>query len=267
MKGKLSGLMIGIVLLAGMIPLAAQDDTADDACQPAAIVSQVGEVYQSYSGGDQSAPDMETAFDNLDMLSNNLRAIQVACDEARYQAYLEGGVTLLEALRGGGYVMYVRHTKTDQSQEDTDLASCETQRNLNEQGRLDAAMIGEAWATLAVPVDRIISTEYCRTRETAQLAFGEPTVVPRAELETTLDELLAEIPSGSANTVIVGHVDLLEQVTGIQIPEEVRLNEGDALVYRPMGGAMGDGGYEMATRISLRNWSDLARIAAEIGMS
>jgi hypothetical protein len=30
---------------------------------------------------------------------------------------------------------------------------------------------------------------------------------------------------------------------------------------------MGDGGYQLATRISFRNWGDLARIAAENGMS
>jgi hypothetical protein len=112
-------------------------------------------------------------------------------------------------------------------------------------------------------VSEVISTEYCRTRETAQLAFGEPIVVPRAELEDTLDEWLATAPAEGTNMILVGHVDLLEQVTGIRIPEDVRLNEGDALVYHPLGGPMGDGGYELVTRISFRNWFDLARIAAE----
>ncbi|HLU10447.1 MAG TPA: histidine phosphatase family protein [Oceanobacillus sp.] len=153
-------------------------------------------------------------------------------------------------MREGGYVIYVRHARTDNAQEDTDLASCETQRNLSEQGRLDAASIGETWATLAVPVGELISTEYCRTRETAQLAFGEPNIIPKAQLEQALETLLAIPPAEGMNTVI-------------SIPEDIRFNEGDALVYRPLGGPMGDQGYELVTRISFLNWFDLARIAAE----
>jgi hypothetical protein len=57
------------------------------------------------------------------------------------------GAALVEALRGGGYVLYFRHAATDFSQEDTDtrdLRNCRTQRNLNAKGRADARAVGRA---------------------------------------------------------------------------------------------------------------------------
>jgi hypothetical protein len=197
--------MFCVLLLGAALPLSAQDNAADGACSPESVTAQVSRAYETYTGGESTI--MEYIYDDLDTLANTIRAIELSCEESRYQAYAEEGSALLDALRQGGYVLYVRHTRTDRSQEDTDTASCETQRNLTEQGRVDATSIGTAWSALGVPVERIISTEYCRTRETAQLAFGEPTVIPRAELETSLDELLAEMPSAGMNTVIVGHSD------------------------------------------------------------
>ena len=112
-----------------------------------------------------------------------------------------------------------------------------------------------------MPVGDIISTEYCRTRETAQLAFGEPMIMEKEQLVSELESWLSIEPIEGTNTIIVGHVDLLEDATGIRIPEDMRFNEGDALVYLPLGGPMGDQGYELVTRISFQNWSDLARIS------
>src|SRR4051794_3837132 len=57
------------------------------------------------------------------------------------------GEGLLEALRRGGYVMYMRHTTTDRSKDDhlpiRDFADCKAQRNLSERGRAEARAIGE----------------------------------------------------------------------------------------------------------------------------
>jgi phosphohistidine phosphatase SixA len=260
MKRVIQLLMSLVFLLVPVVAMSAQDD---DVCSADAIASRVGDAYAAYSETNAGNDDIGASLDGIDSLYNEINAIYAECDEARYQAYIAEGTTLIEALREGGYVIYVRHARTDSSQEDTDLSSCETQRNLNERGRADAASIGQAWSALNIPVGRLISTEYCRTHETAALAFGEPDIIAYAELEGLLDGMLAEIPPGGTNTVIVGHVDLLEAATGISVPEDTPFNEGDALVYRPMGGPMGDQGYQLAARISLRNWADLARIAVE----
>lgn len=250
-----------MVLLLMSVPVSISSAQAGDGCSSGDITSRVEQVYAAYAEGTSAGSDMEVALAGMNTLIDQIDAIYAECDQTRYESYVEEGTALLEHLREGGYVLYVRHAATDTSQQDTDLASCDTQRNLSEQGRIDAANIGGWWSALAVPVGDVISTEYCRTRETAELAFGEPTVIPKAELETTLSNLLAISTPEGMNTIIVGHVDLLETATGISIPEDIRLNEGDALVYHPLGGPMGDQGYELVTRISLRNWADLARIA------
>jgi broad specificity phosphatase PhoE len=65
-----------------------------------------------------------------------------------------------------------RQAATDQTQIDSDLSRCETQRNLDEQSRAEARAIGQAVRALGIPVGAVLSSGYCRTRDTAALAFG-----------------------------------------------------------------------------------------------
>ena len=80
---------------------------------------------------------------------------------------------LVSALRGGGYVIYFRHTVTDWAQDDelpVDLSDCATQRNLSDAGRTQASAIGEAFQRLDVPIGSVLSSPFCRTLDTARLA-------------------------------------------------------------------------------------------------
>jgi phosphohistidine phosphatase SixA len=51
------------------------------------------------------------------------------------------------------------------------LNECNTQRNLNDEGRAQARRIGEAFRARGIRVSRVLTSQWCRTRETAQLAF------------------------------------------------------------------------------------------------
>ena len=154
-------------------------------------------------------------------------------------------VELVQALQEGGLVVYLRHAATDHSKEDdlvVELEDCSTQRNLSEQGRDQSRTIGRAFRALEIPIGEVLSSEYCRTRETADLAFG------RAELEPALTgfpepgdptfdarvrrtkELLAQPPADGENTVLVAHVKNLEEAVGITI------EEGELAVFEPLGG-------------------------------
>ena len=53
------------------------------------------------------------------------------------------------------------------------LDDCATQRNLNEQGRTEARGLGEQFRTRKIQVGAVLGSQWCRTRETAQLAFGD----------------------------------------------------------------------------------------------
>ena len=50
---------------------------------------------------------------------------------------------------------------------------CATQRNLNEQGRAQARRLGEQFRQRGIAVGAVLTSEWCRTRETARLAFGD----------------------------------------------------------------------------------------------
>ena len=80
-----------------------------------------------------------------------------------------------DALRRGGYVLYFRHAATDMSKNDAGMTSfddCPTQRNLVDRGRDDARAIGAAIRALGIPIGKVRASPFCRTVETAELAFG-----------------------------------------------------------------------------------------------
>src|SRR5688500_5380433 len=83
---------------------------------------------------------------------------------------------IVEKLREGGYVLYMRHASTDFSQNDSRMTSyedCASQRNLTDQGRAEAREIGAHVKRLGIPVGEVLASPFCRTMETARLAFGK----------------------------------------------------------------------------------------------
>lgn len=51
------------------------------------------------------------------------------------------------------------------------LGDCSTQRNLSERGRAQARALGEGFRMRAIPVGAVQASQWCRTRDTAELAF------------------------------------------------------------------------------------------------
>ena len=92
------------------------------------------------------------------------------------------GTALKDALLRGGYVLYFRHAATDFGQNDDRMSGyedCAQQRNLTDSGRNDARAIGAEVRRLHIPVNTVLASPFCRTRETAQLIFGHATVDAR----------------------------------------------------------------------------------------
>lgn len=158
---------------------------------------------------------------------------------------------ILNMLSPGGYTVYVRHTHTDRIRGDTDLTDCNKQRLLSEQGREEARNISEAFQQLDFPIGRLISTEYCRTKETTELAFGNDyEIITRADLFEQLATLLGTPPAAGTNTFIVAHIGTLEGATGIKTGRSTPFGEGDAIIFKPTAG----GGYEIAGFIDVLAW-------------
>lgn len=155
------------------------------------------------------------------------------------------GSELVQALRGGGHVLYFRHGITDLSTRDSDRASldnCATQRKLSDSGRKQMRDIGRQFERLRIPVGAVLASPYCRTLETAKLAFGRVTPEPELAHTVTADDattrrragalsrMLATVPAVGSNTVIAGHTGNLQEATGIWPSPE-----GVAIVFKPDG--------------------------------
>ncbi|HUG78582.1 MAG TPA: histidine phosphatase family protein, partial [Burkholderiales bacterium] len=72
---------------------------------------------------------------------------------------------LWDALRGGGHVLYVRHSQTTSGIGDPPgfkLEECTTQRNLSDEGRAQARRMGEALRLRKVPIGEVLSSPWCR---------------------------------------------------------------------------------------------------------
>ncbi len=76
------------------------------------------------------------------------------------------------ALRQGGIVLF-RHANAPGGGDPTGmrLDDCTTQRNLDEAGRAQSRRIGEAFRSRAIEVGAVLTSQWCRARDTAELAF------------------------------------------------------------------------------------------------
>ncbi|HEX2544096.1 MAG TPA: histidine phosphatase family protein [Ramlibacter sp.] len=79
-----------------------------------------------------------------------------------------------EALAQPGAVVLFRHATAPGVSDPPGfrLDDCATQRNLDEQGRGEAARIGEEFRRRGIAVGAVWSSQWCRARDTARLAFG-----------------------------------------------------------------------------------------------
>ncbi|MBF2096867.1 MAG: histidine phosphatase family protein, partial [Gloeomargaritaceae cyanobacterium C42_A2020_066] len=168
--------------------------------------------------------------------------IDVALSEPRptLEYTYQPSQTLVADLRQGGYVLYLRHTATDRRQRDRDLSdlqACQNQRNLNDQGRQEAMQLRQVFAALKIPVGRVLASPYCRTRETAELAFGRPDLTedllfirhPNAGAVKArqLFALPRTRPAAGTNTVLVGHG------ANLDLALEIQIAEGEMAIFYP----------------------------------
>jgi phosphohistidine phosphatase SixA len=179
---------------------------------------------------------------------------------AEVQAPTANLAAVLGNLKQGGYVLYFRHTTTDTAgapDADADLARCESQRNLSTAGRAMATRIGRAMKALAIPVGGVVTSPFCRTRETAELAFGKYTVsndlyfVLRTDARETrrladaLRGMLSAVPPRGTNSIVVAHSANLREAAGIFASPE-----GVAYVFKPLG----KGQFEAMATILPEEW-------------
>ena len=160
---------------------------------------------------------------------------------------------LIKALQSGGHIIYMRHGKTDHGQKDVNrhnLEDCNGQRNLSAEGREEMERVGRSIKALKIPVAEVLSSPYCRCKDTARLAFGSFHIekdlyfsISKDEAESKylgerLYDMMMNADTSSSNVVFVGHTANLKDGLGIwPKPEGVAAvfqKEDDELVHRGM---------------------------------
>ena len=81
---------------------------------------------------------------------------------------------IIKNLKEGGKIIFVRHALAPGSgdPENFDLNDCNTQRNLSNQGIKQSERLGLFFLKNQIPIDVVLSSEWCRCKDTAKYAFG-----------------------------------------------------------------------------------------------
>ncbi len=159
----------------------------------------------------------------------------------------------LRLLQAGGHILVMRHAATDHNQRDLDRSlqpDCAQQRGLSAQGRQDVQSISRSMAALQIPIGKVYTSPYCRTRHTAEEIFGKYEIDPDLQFSISKDaaeaqrlanhlyQAIVDTEPGSTNTVFVSHTSNIRDGIGIwPKPEGTALvieKTPSALIYRGM---------------------------------
>ena len=172
---------------------------------------------------------------------------------------------VLQQLRQGGFVLYLRHAATDNSKPDrlpaVDLKDCTTQRPLSDMGRAQAVRIGQAMRAARIPIYRIHVSPLCRGKDTAAAAFPGRTVevdlmliytsyltdAQKAPIVANTRRLLSEPVAAGSNRLVIAHGPNLMDLMGY-FPRE-----GTLVLFRPRGEA----GFDYVASIPPYLWTEL----------
>ncbi len=141
-------------------------------------------------------------------------------------------------LRDGGHVVLLRHATVTGSADSAgfDIDKCASQQKLSERGKQQARKIGALFATRAAPIERVLSSRYCRAVDTADIAFRdndaekfEPLDLLSKDPEKAAAQNAAVVKevgdySGDGNLVLVTHLENIMALTG------AGAREGEAVI-------------------------------------
>ena len=82
---------------------------------------------------------------------------------------------VINQLKKGGNIVFIRHAIAPGSgdPENFRLDDCSTQRNLDSQGIVQSKKMGLFFQQNNIPIDKVLSSEWCRCKDTAKFAFKD----------------------------------------------------------------------------------------------
>jgi len=82
---------------------------------------------------------------------------------------------LVNLLQDGNKIIFIRHAYAPGTGDPKNfkINDCSTQRNLNNEGIIQSKKIGDFFLKNRIQIDKVLSSEWCRCKDTAKLAFNE----------------------------------------------------------------------------------------------
>ena len=132
-------------------------------------------------------------------------------------------------VQGGNKIILIRHSLAPGGGDPVGfkLDDCKTQRNLNKEGINQSKKIGKLFKKNNVPVDQVLSSQWCRCKDTAKFAFGNYKEYPALNStfqhpfnkneEKQLKEirqLVKEWDGKGKNLILVTHYSIIVAITG-----------------------------------------------------
>ncbi len=80
---------------------------------------------------------------------------------------------IISEIKKGGKLIFIRHAYAPGGGDPVNfnINDCDTQRNLSENGRIQSKNIGDFFKKNQISFDKVYSSEWCRCKETASIAF------------------------------------------------------------------------------------------------
>jgi len=159
------------------------------------------------------------------------------------------------ALNQAGAIVLFRHATAPGIGDPANfkMNDCSTQRNLDDRGRAEARQLGEQFRSRKISVGAVLTSQWCRGRETARLAFGSEAVKDEpafnssfrtsaeiGDTQTAQARALLSRWRGPGTLVVVTHQVNITALTGV-VPASA-----EGVVLRPAA----DGSLQVVGRVT-----------------
>ena len=138
---------------------------------------------------------------------------------------------LQNLLKDGGKLIFIRHAYAPGSgdPEDFKLSKCESQRNLSIEGIEQAKDIGQFFIKNNIVINKVLSSEWCRCKQTAEFAFNNYETKSflnsffSQEFSHNKDSQIKELKeyikkwNGKSNLIFVTHYVVISEILNISV--------------------------------------------------
>tara|TARA_B100002051_G_C16619461_1_gene577427 strand:- start:348 stop:908 length:561 start_codon:yes stop_codon:yes gene_type:complete len=138
---------------------------------------------------------------------------------------------IVNLLKEGEKIVFIRHAHApgNGDPDNFDIKKCSTQRNLNNDGISQSKKIGDFFSKNNIQIDKVLSSEWCRCKETAQIAFKTFEVFNAlnsfydARFEKNKTNQIKNLKNfihnwnGNKNLILVTHYVVISEILGIGV--------------------------------------------------